>query len=32
MIELEENFVGTGEVKGFEFRQLKKNGKAFMYT
>ena len=31
MIELKENFVGTGEVKGFEFRQLKKNGKAFLY-
>jgi hypothetical protein len=28
---LQENFEGTGEVKGFEFRQIKRSDKALLY-
>jgi len=31
MIELQKNFIGKGEVKGFEFHQLRSNGHAFLY-
>ena len=31
MKELEKSFIGKGEVRGFEFTQIKKNEKAFIY-
>ena len=31
MIKLEKEFVGVGEVKGFKFKMLFENEKAFMY-
>jgi len=31
MIKLESSFIGTGEVKGFNFNLLKKNEYAFIY-
>ena len=31
MIRLENKFIGTGEVKGFEFSKIKENGYAFIY-
>lgn len=31
MKELDEVFSGTAEVKGFEFKQIKKSDKAFVY-
>ena len=31
MIELQQEFTGTGEVKGFIFKQIKNNGYAFIY-
>ena len=32
MKELPINFIGTGEVKGFEFIQIEKSNKAYMYS
>ena len=31
MIELEKEFIGIGEVKGFKFEQLQKSDYAYMY-
>ena len=31
MIELEKEFIGSGDVRGFKFRQIKKNKFAFIY-
>ena len=30
--ELEEDFIGKGEVKGFKFTQIKKNNYAYLYA
>lgn len=32
MRELKEDFIGKGEVKGFEFTQLKKTEKGYIYS
>lgn len=31
MKKLEKEFTGTGEVKGFTFKQVKESGKAYLY-
>ncbi len=31
MKELEKHFIGRGEVRGFDFRQIKSNARAYLY-